>query len=626
MKREWTFHAPTFEADLVNPDLPLNPWSGHRRFAYDLVTFLEPETIVELGTHYGSSFFAFSQAMKDHALPTRLVSVDHWKGDPQAGEYDDTVFDLVSQTRAAHFGSLALEFKKSTFREAVGDFADSSIDLLHIDGLHTYEAVSEDFHTWLPKMRPDGVVLLHDIGSYVHYESRVFWQELKARYPLHLEFDFSWGLGVVFLSEKSHRAAAESGLLREIDRYQKATNKHADDDRAKLTEASFRLGSLQKMIDDRDEHIATLSRALDEQTRGLQKMITDRDEHIAALTRALEAKQPAGASAAGLPAPNPTHENARNELEMSATKKIAVVTRTKNRTVLLRRALESVSCQTFKDFIWVVVNDAGAREGVDEIVHEARRRGVDAMCIHNEVSHGMEAASNVGIRASQSEYIVIHDDDDSWQPTFLEETSKFLDADTGKKFGGVITHSVKVEEILVDDNTCTIVERSPFNEGCTGIYLADLAKVNLFPPISFLFRREMYDKVGGFDESLPVLGDWDFNLKLLLQTDIAVLRMPLANYHHRINMPPSAFRNTVVHGVNQHQLYDMTIRNKHLRQDLVSGTHGLGFLLNEVRLNVGQPPPGPTAKQKLRTRLLALLDKTREVPLRKALVAAIRQT
>ena len=96
-------------------------------------------------------------------------------------------------------------------------------------------------------------------------------------------------------------------------------------------------------------------------------------------------------------------------------KKVAIITRTQNRPLLLKRAMESVSSQTFKDFVWVVVNDADEKENVDKIVLQAESRGIDVLILHRPESSGMEAASNHGVHNSESEYLAIHDDDDTWQ-------------------------------------------------------------------------------------------------------------------------------------------------------------------------------------------------------------------
>lgn len=82
MKQHWQITTPAFEADHLNPSLNVSPWCGHRNFVYDLLNFLEPASVIELGTHYGCSFFAMCQSIKDNALPgCRLYAVDTWKGD-----------------------------------------------------------------------------------------------------------------------------------------------------------------------------------------------------------------------------------------------------------------------------------------------------------------------------------------------------------------------------------------------------------------------------------------------------------------------------------------------------------------------------------------------------------------
>ena len=65
-EREWIYYDPMFESDMYHPYLyRYAPWSGLRRFAYDFVRWYQPERIVELGSHYGCSTFAFLQAIRD---------------------------------------------------------------------------------------------------------------------------------------------------------------------------------------------------------------------------------------------------------------------------------------------------------------------------------------------------------------------------------------------------------------------------------------------------------------------------------------------------------------------------------------------------------------------------------
>lgn len=264
-------------------------------------------------------------------------------------------------------------------------------------------------------------------------------------------------------------------------------------------------------------------------------------------------------------------------------KKVAIITRTKNRPILLPRALESVHSQTFKDFIWIIVNDGGEREHVDGIARLAKKIGMEVKVIHNKTSKGMEAASNIGIKNSKSKYIIIHDDDDSWERNFLKETVHFLESKNGEKYGGVLTHTNKItEKIYSENHSYQILRKEPYNPWIKCVYLSDISKGNYFPPISFLYRREIYNKLKGYDESLPVLGDWDFNLKFLLLADIGVIKRPLANYHHRTkDNTQEGYNNTVVHDADTlHTEYDAILRNRYLRQDIIEKKFGLGFLSN----------------------------------------------
>src|SRR6185295_17261726 len=108
-----------------------------------------PGIFVELGTHSGNSFFSFCQSVAQSGIPTRCYAVDTWKGDELAGQYDESVFNRVNSYQQQHYRDFS-RLLRMRFDEALKYFSDGSVSLLHVDGLHTYEAVKNDFDTWLP--------------------------------------------------------------------------------------------------------------------------------------------------------------------------------------------------------------------------------------------------------------------------------------------------------------------------------------------------------------------------------------------------------------------------------------------------------------------------------------------
>jgi hypothetical protein len=174
----------------------INSWHPHIPFGYDIMVALQPKLLVELGTHYGDSYFNFCQARIDNNLETICYSVDTWKGDQHSGKYDEDVFEKVKKYNNDKFSDFSYLIR-STFEEAVNQFEDNSIDLLHIDGLHTYEAVSKDFRTWLPKVKDHGIILIHDtMVKHSDFGVWKFWNEIKGEFP-HFSFDHGYGLGVL---------------------------------------------------------------------------------------------------------------------------------------------------------------------------------------------------------------------------------------------------------------------------------------------------------------------------------------------------------------------------------------------------------------------------------------------
>jgi hypothetical protein len=156
----------------------------------------QPRTLVELGTYMGDSYCGFCQAIAAQKLATRCVAIDTWQGDPHAGNYGS---DVLANLRAYHDPRYAAfsTLMQSDFDSAVASFADGSIDILHIDGLHTYDAVRHDYQTWRSKLSERGVVLFHDVvvrdGDFGVWK---VWEEVCGEFP-GFAFEHSFGLGIL---------------------------------------------------------------------------------------------------------------------------------------------------------------------------------------------------------------------------------------------------------------------------------------------------------------------------------------------------------------------------------------------------------------------------------------------
>ena len=290
---KWTYYKPKFDYEIIFNDFDW-AWAGHKFFAYDFIRNFKPRKIVELGVHKGTSFFSFCQAVKDEFLDSELNAIDTWKGDHQSGFYEEEVFDLVSDIKNECYRDLKINLMRKFFDEALHDFQDESIDLLHIDGLHTYEAVKHDFETWLPKVKKDGVVFFHDIcekkDDFGVYK---LWEELKEKYST-LEFHHSHGLGVCFLNSKT---IEDLPVFEEIWRnYYECFNEKVvllNEKEIVAKRKDEEITELNEVVSKKDEEVAELNEVVskkEEEMAELNEVVKKKDEEMAELNEVVKRK------------------------------------------------------------------------------------------------------------------------------------------------------------------------------------------------------------------------------------------------------------------------------------------------------------------------------------------------
>lgn len=182
-----------------NPSHSIGTFSGHLAFAHDLVVASRPELIVELGTHWGESYFTFCQTVQEHKLASLCYAVDRWAGHNYPGLGGEDVYQDVQEYNERFYSQFSYLFR-TDFDSALPKFTDSSIGLLHIGRMYTYEAANHAFRTWLPKLKPGGMIMLRDIcARHQNFGVWRLWEQIRREFPETFEFHHGWGLGLMRL-------------------------------------------------------------------------------------------------------------------------------------------------------------------------------------------------------------------------------------------------------------------------------------------------------------------------------------------------------------------------------------------------------------------------------------------
>ena len=184
----------------------------------------------------------------------------------------------------------------------------------------------------------------------------------------------------------------------------------------------------------------------------------------------------------------------------------------------LAAALESVLEQTLPPRRVVVVDD-GSTDGTVEV---AGRFGKAVTCVR-QANRGMAATRNWGAQEAGTEWLAFLDHDDVWLPTKLARQQDSITA-TGREVGFTAVSVVDSElKPLARRGTQTV------RTDLEALLFRD-ESIPQSTPSSMLIKRSLFESMSGFDEEVGVSADWDFLVRLRLQTDFAYVPEPLVLY------------------------------------------------------------------------------------------------
>lgn len=216
----------------------------------------------------------------------------------------------------------------------------------------------------------------------------------------------------------------------------------------------------------------------------------------------------------------------------------SVVIPTYNRAEFLRSAITSVLNQTFQDFEIIVVDDA-SRDNTPEVVRSFNDRRIKY--IRHEVNKGDAATRNAGVRVCNGKYIAFLDDDDEWLPEKLEKQIDLLE-NSAPEVGGVDIGA------LLMDRTSGEILRIRIPKKRENLF-EEMFITNCLATSCILLRKECFEKVGLFDESIPFCSDYDMWIRISKEFHFECIKEPLVKYYIHGNGSLTTNHGLVIRGM-----------------------------------------------------------------------------
>lgn len=247
---------------------------------------------MEIGTLDGDSYLAFCQAIVNQHLGTKSFAINTLEDRQETDSPEDNRYRQFLTRHNSRYTNFSQPLRIST-KEALERFGDGTIDLLHVDGYHSYESLSSDFELWLPKLSDSGIILFHDIAVRTsEVDLWRFWEEVNKRFPA-ISFAHSNGLGILLTGE--HQTEIVQSLVADYESCPSAVteifaalgeritllaqlernSRYIHDLEEILTNSRSELQHLASTLTERNIEVQMISKSFHKQEQILKKQRTD---------------------------------------------------------------------------------------------------------------------------------------------------------------------------------------------------------------------------------------------------------------------------------------------------------------------------------------------------------------
>jgi glycosyltransferase involved in cell wall biosynthesis len=257
------------------------------------------------------------------------------------------------------------------------------------------------------------------------------------------------------------------------------------------------------------------------------------------------------------------------------TKSIGIIIPTRNRPILLERAIQSVFDQTWTNWTLTIVNDGGNIEDIETLVNYFKNKynSKNEISVYtNDYNLGKAASCNIALEKIQDELVVILNDDDCWASEFLQLSIIQLEYRNklNSSIKGIMCLANIYHEEVLDDGAytqwCDTPPIEELNQYDDYVSSSALLEKNLFSSSQFIFYKEVIDRIGKFNKNMLVYSDWEFNIRFIAHYEIYRQPQPFVNVYKRFWTTNPSYSNLLTVHVEKLDYFSNRINDELLRQ------------------------------------------------------------